>query len=46
MVKFSDEIGQNWVDVMSDGDLYNGISLNVYFLFLKIIIIGGKDKHF
>ena len=45
MVKFSDEIGQTWVDVMSDGDLYIGTSLNVYFLPLKIIIIFGKDKY-
>ena len=31
-VKFSDKIGQTWVDVMTDDDLYNDKSLNLVLL--------------
>ena len=29
MIKFSDEIYQTWVDVMTADDLYNGTTLNL-----------------
>ena len=32
MTKFSDKIEQTWVNVMSAGDLYNGILLNSVLL--------------
>ena len=32
MIRFSEKIDQTWVDVMTTGDLYNGISLNLVFL--------------
>ena len=31
-VKFSDKIGQTWVDVMTDDDMYNDKSLNLVLL--------------
>ena len=42
MVKFSDKVGQTWVDVVTTDDLYNGISLNLVFLTFEDDIIYVK----
>ena len=38
-IKFLDKFGQTWVDVMSDDDLHNGISLN------SVLLTFEEDYH-